>query len=267
MGGHSRDRGHGGGPRDPDHTPAADGVLEGRNPVLEALNAGRQIDKLYVSAERRDAALSNLIFRAKEAGAVVISLERRKLDQMSTTRNHQGIIAHMPARTYEDAEALVEAALRRDTPPLFVVCDGITDTQNLGAIIRTAEAAGADGIIVRERRSAGLTAAVSRASAGALEHMPVARVPNIPAFLKRLQKDGFWIYGAAGGTAQTIWETDFKGAAALVIGSEGEGLPRLTAETCDFIVSVPMFGHVSSLNASAAAAVILYEIARQRAAL
>jgi len=239
----------------------ADGIAEGKNPVLEAIKAGRKIDKLYIAAESRDNTLRFIAAKAKETGAVVIETERERLDAMSVTRAHQGVIAVMPVREYTELEALLSAC---KNPALLVICDGITDPNNLGAIIRTAETAGADGVIIPKRRSAGLTAAVAKASAGAVEYMKVARVTNISALLRELKERGFWIFGAAGESAQSIYNSDFTSPSAIVIGSEGEGVSRVVLENCDFRIAIPMFGSVSSLNASNAAAVILYEAVRQR---
>lgn len=241
-----------------------DGVVEGRNPVLEALRAGRRIDKLYTVRGEQDGTLRYIVAKAREAGAAVVEVDRRKLDQMSHTRAHQGVIAMMPARDYADLDAVLDAAEAAGKDPFVVLCDGITDPSNLGAIIRSAEVAGADVVVVQKRRSAGLTATVSKASAGALEHMPVARVANMPTLVEQLKKRGFWVFAADGAGDRTIYEADFTGKCALVIGSEGEGVSRLVLERCDFAVKIPMFGKITSLNASAAAAVILFEAVRQR---
>ena len=240
-----------------------DGAVEGRNSVIEALRAGRKIDKLFVQKEQ-DQTLKFIVAKARESGAAVVEVDRKKLDTMSTTRSHQGIIATMPARDYADLDAVIAAAKNGERPPLFVVCDGITDPSNLGAIIRSAETAGADAVIVQKRRSAGLTATVSKASAGALEHMQVARVPNITALLRDLKDEGFWIFGADGSGEKTIYEADFTVPTVIVVGSEGEGISRLVLEQCDWVLSIPMFGKVTSLNAGSAAAVILFEAVRQR---
>ena len=241
-----------------------DGVVEGRNPVLEALRAGRRVDKLYVARGEQDSTLRYIVAKARETGAAVVEVDRRKLDQMSRTRAHQGVIASMPARDYADLDEILSVVAEEGRDPLIVLCDGITDPSNLGAIIRSAEVAGADAVVVQKRRSVGLTAAVSKASAGALEHMPVARVANMSALVGELQKRGFWVFAADGSGDRSIYEADFTGKCALVIGSEGEGVSRLVAERCDFVVKIPMYGKVTSLNASAAAAVILFEAVRQR---
>jgi len=243
---------------------AARSLIEGRNAVTEAIRAGRSLDKVYVAGGDTDRTLRRIIFMAKEAGAAVVECDRRRLDQMSVTRAHQGVVAVASARDYASVEEILAAAENSGRPPLLVICDGITDEHNLGAIIRSAEAAGAHGVIIPKRRSAGLTAVTEKASAGAVEYLPVARVPNIPALISELQKQGIWIYGTAAEGASELYRTDLTGACALVIGSEGKGLSRLAAEKCDALVSIPMLGRIGSLNASAAAAVMLYEAVRQR---
>ena len=183
---------------------------------------------------------------------------------MSVTKAHQGVIALVGVSDYCTVSEILDYAKERNEAPFVVVCDEISDPRNLGAIIRSAECAGAHGVIIPKRRSAGMTAIVGKASAGAAEHMRIARVANIPAVLKELKDSGLWIYGAAAGGENGLWKTDFSGALAIVIGSEGDGLGRLVRQSCDFIVSIPMVGTINSLNASAAASVIMYEILRQR---
>jgi 23S rRNA (guanosine2251-2'-O)-methyltransferase len=183
---------------------------------------------------------------------------------MSNTRSHQGVLASVAAVSYAEVRDIIEAARAKGEPPLVVVCDEVSDPHNLGAIIRTAEATGAHGVIIPKRRSAGLTAVVAKTSAGAVFHLPTARVANITASLKELKAAGLWIFGASPEGDKTLWETDFTGPAAIVVGSEGRGLGRLVAESCDFSVKIPMSGKISSLNASVSAAVLLYEAARQR---
>ena len=243
---------------------SAEELIEGRNPVTEALRAGTVIDKLYVARGETDRTLGRMINLAKKAGAVVVECDRRKLDAMSRTHSHQGVIAVAAAQAYAAVEDILQSAADRGEPPLVVVCDEISDPHNLGAVIRTAECAGAHGVIIPKRRSAGLTAVVAKTSAGAVSYLPVARVPNIPALLKDLQKQGLWIFGAAAEGDRSLYEADLRSPAAIVIGSEGDGMGRLVRESCDFLVSIPMKGRISSLNASAAAAVLLYEALRQR---
>ncbi len=239
-------------------------MLEGRNAVTEALSAGRTIDKLFVADGDTDRALARICAMAKQAGAVVVPTDRRKLDYMSATGAHQGVIAMVAAHDYASIDDILKKAQDAGEPPLIVICDELSDPHNLGAIIRTAECAGAHGIIIPKRRSVGLTAVVGKASAGALEYMPVARVSNITAAIDTLKKAGVWVYGTAAEGDTTLYKADLKSAAAIVIGNEGEGMSRLVSERCDFKVSIPMKGSISSLNASAAAAIMLYEAVRQR---
>ena len=244
---------------------AAETLIEGRNAVSEALRAGRAIDKLYTARGETDHTLSRLIAQAKRAGVVVVAADRRKLDAMSETHSHQGVIAVAAAAEYASVEDILRAAEERGEAPLLVICDEISDPHNLGAVIRTAECVGAHGVVIPKRRSAGLTAVVAKTSAGAVSYLPVARVPNLPALLKELKKRGVWVFGTAAGGTTPLWEAELTRPAAVVIGSEGDGMGRLVEESCDFLVSIPMKGRISSLNASAAAAVLLYEALRQRA--
>ena len=239
-------------------------LIEGRNAVTEALRAGTAIDKLYAAKGGTDHTLSRIIAQAKKAGVVVVEADRRKLDAMSETHSHQGVIAVAAAQSYATVEDILEKATAAGEPPLVVVCDEISDPHNLGAIIRTAECAGAHGVIIPKRRSAGLTAVVAKTSAGAVSYLPVARVPNIPALLKDLQKKGLWVFGTAAGGSVSLYDADLRSPAAIVIGSEGDGMGRLVGECCDFLVGIPMKGRINSLNASAAAAVLLFEALRQR---
>ena len=241
-----------------------EGLIEGRNAVTEALRAGTPIDKIYIARGETDRTLGRIAAEAKKAGLVVVDVDRRKLDAMSATHSHQGVIAVAAAHAYASIEEIFARAEERGEKPLIVVCDEISDPHNLGAIIRTAECAGAHGVIIPKRRSAGVTSVVAKTSAGAVSYMPVARVPNIPALLKDLQKQGVWVFGTAAEGNTTLYSADLKGAAAIVIGSEGDGMSRLVRENCDFLVSIPMKGQISSLNASAAAAILLYEAVRQR---
>ena len=242
----------------------ADGIIEGRNAVIEALRTGTAIDKIYIAKGETDKTLGHIASKARDAGIVVVDADRRKLDAMSRTHSHQGVIALAAVREYVTVDAILKIAEEKGEKPLLVVCDEISDPHNLGAILRTAECAGAHGVIIPKRRSAGLTAIVAKTSAGAVSYMPVARVANISATLKELQDRGVWIFGTAADGNTTLYNADLKGAAAIVIGSEGDGMSRLVAENCDFLVSIPMKGKISSLNASAAAAILLYEAVRQR---
>lgn len=239
-------------------------LIEGRNAITEALCAGRAMDKIYIAKGETDKALGHIAAKARSAGIVVVDCDRRKLDAMSVTKAHQGVIALCAVREYNSVEDILALAKEKGEQPFIIVCDEISDPHNMGAVIRSAECAGAHGVIIPKRRSAGLTAIVDKASAGAAEHMLVARVPNIPAVLKQLKGEGLWIYGTAADGKNGLWDTDFTGPVVLVIGSEGDGIGRLVGETCDFVVSIPMKGQVGSLNASAAASVFMYEVLRQR---
>ncbi len=239
-------------------------IIEGRNAVIEALRAGRAIDKIFIAKGEVDKTLGHIASNAREKGVVVVEADRRKLDFMSRTHAHQGVIALVAVREYCSVDDILQIAEERGEAPFVIICDEISDPHNLGAIIRTAECSGAHGVIIPKRRSAGLTTIVDKSSAGAAEHMAIARVPNIPAVIKELKDKGLWVYGTAADGQSDIWHTDFTGAAALVIGSEGDGMGRLVRESCDFIVSLPMKGRIGSLNASAAASILMYEVLRQR---
>ncbi len=239
-------------------------VIEGRNAVIEALRAGRAIDKIYIAKGEVDKTLGHIASRAREAGVVVVEADRRKLDSMSVTHAHQGVLALAAVREYATVAGLLAIAEERGEPPFIVACDEISDPHNLGAILRTAECVGAHGVIIPKRRSAGLTATVDKASAGAAEHVPVARVANMASALRELKEAGLWIYGTAADGASPLWETDLSGPVCLVIGSEGDGMSRVVSEQCDFRVSIPMKGKIGSLNASASAAVVMYEVLRHR---
>ena len=239
-------------------------IIEGRNAVIEALRVGRSIDKIFIAKGETDKTLGHIASKARAAGIVVVDADRRKLDGMSVTKTHQGVIALVGVNEYCSVDDILDLAAERNEAPFVIVCDEVSDPRNLGAIIRSAECAGAHGVIIPKRRSAGLTAIVGKASAGAAEHMRIARVSNIPAALKTLKDKGLWIYGADAGGSSQLWGTDFTGAMALVIGSEGDGIGRLVRDTCDFIVNIPMVGKINSLNASAAASIIMYEVLRQR---
>ena len=239
-------------------------MIEGRNAVIEALRAGRAIDKIFLAKGDVDKTLGHIASKARAAGVVVVECDRRKLDFMSATHAHQGVIALCAVREYCTVDDILALAEERGEKPFVIVCDEISDPHNLGAIIRSAECAGAHGVVIPKRRSAGLTAIVDKASAGAAEHMLIARVPNLPAALDTLKSRGLWVYDTAADGQSGLWNTDFTGPTALVIGSEGDGMGRLVRESCDFTVSLPRKGKVSSLNASTAAGIVMYEVLRQR---
>ena len=238
--------------------------LEGRNAVTEALKAGRTIDKVFVADGDTDKGLQRLAAMAREAGAVVVPVDRRKLDLMSATHAHQGIIAQCAAHAYATITDILEEAASRGQAPLIVICDELADPHNLGAIIRTAECAGAHGVIIPKRRSVGLTATVAKASAGAMEYMKVAKVANINNAIKELKEQGVWVFGTAAEGSEPMYRADLTGPAAIVIGNEGDGMSALVRKNCDMLVHIPMSGRISSLNASNAASILLYEAVRQR---
>lgn len=242
----------------------SDGVIEGRNAVIEALRAGTNIDKIFLLKGETDATLGHIASTARSRGIVVVDADRRKLDFMSRTHSHQGVIALAAVREYVTPDDILQLAKEKGEAPLIVVCDELSDPHNLGAVIRTAECAGAHGVIIPKRRSAGLTAIVAKTSAGAVSHVPVARVPNLPSLLKELKEAGVWVFGADASGKTPLYSADLKGPAAIVIGSEGTGMGRLVRDTCDVLVNIPMHGKINSLNASAAAAILLYEAVRQR---
>ncbi len=243
-----------------------DDIIIGRNAVAEALRSGRTVDSILVARGDRSGTLGKIIGECRERGIVVKEADARKLDYLCGHSNHQGIVAFTAVHEYASIEDILALAESRGEKPFVIICDELEDPHNLGAVLRTAEAAGAHGVIVPKRRSASLSYAVGKASAGALEYVPVARVANITAAISELKEKGLWIYGAE--TGGTNWcEQDYTGAVALVIGSEGQGLGRLVKEKCDFIVTLPMKGKINSLNASVAAGILMFEAARQRAGI
>ena len=249
---------------EPRETEENENQLEGRNALTEALRSGRTIDKVFIAAGDTDRSLQYLAAQAKEAGAVVVPVDRRKLDQMSTTHSHQGVIAVAAAREYFTIDEILQEAADRGETPLIVICDELSDPHNLGAIIRSAECAGAHGVIIPKRRSVGLTATVAKASAGGIEYMKVAKVSNINNAIAELKEKGVWIFGTAAEGSVPMYKADLTGPAAIVIGNEGEGMSQLVRKNCDMLVHIPMKGKISSLNASAAASILLYEAVRQR---
>ena len=241
-------------------------IIEGRNAVIEALRAGRGIDKIYLAKGETDKALGHIAAKARDQGIVVVQADRRKLDAMSANpeKAHQGVIAVAAVKEYCSIDDILAVAAEKGEAPFVIVCDEISDPHNLGAVLRTAECAGAHGVVIPKRRSAGVTGIVEKTSAGAAEYVPVARVPNLPAAIRELKDRGLWVYGTAADAEQSLWETDLTGPVCLVIGSEGDGMGRLVAESCDFRVGIPMKGRIDSLNAATAAGVLMYEVLRQR---
>ena len=239
------------------------GAVIGRNAVRELLRSGRAVDKLLVRRGDREGSIVVLVAEAVERGIPVIEVEKGKLDAMSGFAPHQGVVALAAEKEYSTVEDILRIAEERGEKPLIVISDGITDPYNLGALIRCAEGVGAHGIIIPKRRATGLTPLVSKASAGAIEHMAIAKVSNIASTIELLKKKGVWVYAAeAGGSA--YYDTDMSVAAAIVFGSEGEGVSELIKKKCDYIVSIPMYGKVNSFNVSTAAAVILAEASKQQ---
>ena len=239
-------------PREPEEE---SNLLVGRNPIREALRAGRDIEKLLVARGELIGSAREIVAMAHEQKIIVQEVDRARLDAMAP--NHQGLIAVASAYAYQTVDAMLELAKRRGEAPFLVILDGVTDPHNLGAVIRSAECVGAHGVIIPERRAVGLTPAAVKASAGAVEHIPVARETNLTRTIERLKKEGIWVYGAAM-NGEDFRKVDFSGPAALVVGSEGEGISRLVQESCDRLVSLPMKGQIGSLNASVAAGVLLY---------
>lgn len=239
-------------------------TVEGRNPVFEALSAGRPIDKIWISETVRPGGVAKITELARQKQIPVQFVKPQKVDAMSQTEASQGIVALCSAVQYAQLEDLFQKAAEKDTQPFFILADEITDPHNLGAIIRSANAAGADGVIIPKNRSVGLDAVVAKTSAGALYHTPVVRVTNLVQTAEGLKERGLWLVGADMNGSSGLYDTDLTGAVGLVVGSEGKGISRLLKNTCDFLVSIPMLGETESLNASVAAAVMMYEIVRQR---
>lgn len=243
-----------------------DNIVIGRNAVLELLKSGREVENIIIAKGEREGSVNQIAALAREKGVVIKNADRKKLDFMCGGANHQGVIANVPAHEYSSVEDILATAKEKGEPPFIIICDEIEDSRNLGAIIRTAEACGAHGVIIPKRRNAGLNFIVAKTSCGALEYVKVARVSNLSSTIEMLKKENIWVY-AADMDGEPWCKTDFSGGVALVVGSEGNGVGRLVKQNCDVIVSLPMRGKVNSLNASVAASVIMYEIARQRLGL
>lgn len=238
-------------------------TIEGRNAVIEAYRSGREIDKLYVLDGCQDGPVMTIKREAKKKGTLVKFVTKERLDQLSETGKHQGVVAFAAAYEYAEVSDMLKLARDKGEDPFLFLLDGIEDPYNLGAIIRTANLAGAHGVIIPKNRAVGLTAAASRASAGALNYTPVAKVTNLARAIEELKKEGLWFVCADMG-GELMYRLDLKGPVGLVIGSEGEGVSRLVKETCDFTAAIPMKGDIDSLNASVAAGILAYEIVRQR---
>lgn len=238
-------------------------VIFGRNSVAEAIKSGRPLDSILVARGDRSGSIPKIVADAKKAGIVIKEVDQKKLDFVCGHNNHQGIAAFGAVKEYSTIEDIFATAEERDEPPFIIICDEIEDPHNLGAIIRTAEASGAHGVIIPKRRSASLSFTVAKTSAGAVEFMHVARVTNLPQTIEDLKKRGVWVY-CADMDGEPFYNSNLKGAIALVIGSEGNGVGRLVKEKCDVVLSMPMKGKINSLNASVAAGILMYEVSRQR---
>ena len=238
-------------------------TLEGRNAVIEAYRAGKTIDKLFVLEDCKEGSMNTVLREAKKHDTVINYVKKERLDQMSETGKHQGVIGYLAAYEYATVDEILDKAREKGESPFVILLDDIEDPHNLGAILRTANLAGAHGVIIPKHRASGLTATVAKTSAGALNYTPVAKVTNISKTIEELKKEGMWFVCAdMGGT--TMYDLDLKGSIGLVIGNEGKGVSRLVKEKCDFVASIPMFGDIDSLNASVATGVLAYEIVRQR---
>lgn len=238
--------------------------IEGRNPVAEALRSGRTIDKILVQSGERHGSLIKIIAMAKEKRIVISYVEKAKLDKISRTGAHQGVIAYAAAKEYVTVKDILDIAAAKGEKPFIVICDNITDPHNLGSIIRTSNAAGVHGVIIPKHNSVGLTEVVNKSSAGAVEFTPVAKVANIARTIDELKKNNIWVVGADMDGSDTIYTYDFSGAVAIVVGNEGKGISHLVKEKCDSLVRIPMKGEISSLNASVAGALMIYEAVRRR---
>lgn len=239
-------------------------IIAGRNPVREALRAGRPINKIVMAKGTGSGPLSEIIRLAREANIPVQTVERAYLDKVDTGTSHQGIVAYAAAKQYVEVEDILAIARSKGQDPFVVMLDEINDPHNLGAIIRTADAAGVHGVIIPQRRSVALTSTVAKASAGAVEYVPVARVTNLDQTIRSLKDQGLWVVGADMEGRESFWQAKLTGPLLLVIGGEGKGIGKLIKERCDMLVSLPMLGRVGSLNASVAAALLVYEVVRQR---
>ncbi len=238
-------------------------TIEGRNAVMEAFRSGKTIDRLFVLDGCQDGPVKSIVREAKKTDCIVTYVKKERLDQMSETQKHQGVIAYAAAYEYAEVEDILKAAKEKEEAPFIILLDNIEDPHNLGAIIRTAHQAGAHGVIIPKRRAAGLTATVAKVSAGALNYLPVAKVTNLAVTIEELKEKGLW-FVCADMDGELMYKLDLKGPIGLVIGSEGEGVGRLVKEKCDFAAKIPMFGKVDSLNASVAMGIMAYEIVRQR---
>ena len=238
--------------------------VEGRNSVLELLESGRDINKIYIQAGEKHGSIYKIIAMAKERKVLISEIDKNKMKQMAETENYQGVIAIVPPFEYAEVEDILQEAKNKNEDPFIIILDGIEDVHNLGSIIRTAETAGAHGIIIPKRRAAAVNATVNKVSAGAVEHVKIARVNNLNETIRDLKEQGLWICGTDMDTNKYYYNQDLTGSLAIVIGSEGYGMSKLVKENCDFLVKIPMKGKITSLNASVSAGIVMYESVRQR---
>lgn len=241
-----------------------DDIIEGRNPVLELLESGKDINKIFIQSGEKNGSITKIIAKARDRKVVMVEVQKSKLDEISGTGNHQGVIAIVPPFEYCDVYDILEYAKEKNEKPFILILDGIEDPHNLGSIIRTAETAGVHGIIIPKRRAASVNATVAKTSAGAVEYMKIARVSNINDTINYLKENGVWIFGTAGEANTMYYKQDFRDSIALVIGNEGEGMSNLVKKNCDGLVKIPMKGKIESLNASVSAGIIMYEVVKQR---
>jgi 23S rRNA (guanosine2251-2'-O)-methyltransferase len=239
-------------------------IVAGKHAVIEALRSGRTLNKVWIAESAQKHVITPVISEAKKIGVIIQYVDKRKLDQLAAGINHQGVVAQVAPYDYVEVDDLLAAAKAKDETPFLLLLDEIEDPHNLGSILRTAECTGVHGVIIPKRRSVGVTATVSKTSAGAAAYVPVARVTNMAQTIEALKEEGIWVAGADASADQFAYESDLKMPLAIVIGNEGKGIGRLVKEKCDFLVKLPMYGQLNSLNASVAAAVIMYETVRQR---
>ena len=238
--------------------------IEGRNAVLELLETDRDINKIFISDGEKHGSINKIIALAREKKVIINEISKTKLNQMAQTENNQGVIAIVPPFNYCEVEDILELAKNKNERPFIIILDGIEDPHNLGSIIRTAETAGVHGIVIPKRRAVTVNSTVSKVSAGAVEHMRIARVNNIKDTINYLKENDIWIYGTDMNANKYYYDEDFTGGIAIVIGSEGFGMSRLVRENCDFLIKIPMKGNITSLNASVSAGIVMYEIVKQR---
>ena len=241
-----------------------DDQVEGRNSVLELLEVGKDINKIFISRGEKQGSINKIIGKARDNKVVIVEVDKKKLDEMSQTGNHQGVIAIVPPFEYCEVDDILEVAKERKEDPFIVILDGIEDPHNLGAIVRTAETAGVHGIIIPKRRACGVNSTVNKTSAGAIEYMKIARVNNINETIKYLKEKGLWIIGTDMDTDTYYYNQDMTGPVAIIIGSEGFGMSRLVKENCDILIKIPMKGKITSLNASVSAGIVMYEAVKQK---